>query len=157
MLLYLRHRTRYLYSGPVTESHNEVRLMPLTDDDQTCLEFRLNVRPPARVRTYQEPGGAVHYFNVHAPHSELEVTAEARVETRRANPFDAMNLADDDWGYYALDTVREDYAELLAPTRLVPAHDEARRIALTARRKAGPSAASFLIVLNDLLGHLLTY
>jgi transglutaminase-like putative cysteine protease len=157
MLLHTLHRTRYAYPSPVIESHNALRLAPLSDDDQRLLDFRLSVSPPARLFSYTQPGGTVHHFNVRAPHSELEIVAESRVETRRANPFESLNLAEDDWEFYERYGVRQDYAEFLAPTRLVSLHAEADRIAQVAQRKAGAGAASFLIALTRLLHRLLTY
>jgi transglutaminase-like putative cysteine protease len=157
MLLNIRHRTTYQYPSPVSESHNEVRLMPLTDEDQVCLDFQLAVQPYARVFSYEEPGGTVHHFNIRKPHMELEVVAESRVETRRSNPFEGLNLVEDDWSFYESRDLREEYAEFLGPTRLVPADPAAARIALTAKRKAGAGVASFLISLNRLLNKLLTY
>jgi len=157
MLLHVYHRTLYRYPTPATESHNELRLMPWNDDAQTRLDFRLTVRPSAPVFSYRLPGGTVHHFNVREPHTELEIVAEARVETRRTNPFESLNLLDDDWEFYRRFSVQQDFAEFLAPTRLVPLHAEAERIAQVARRKAGASAASFLITLTRLLNRVLTY
>ncbi|HLV81017.1 MAG TPA: transglutaminase family protein [Chthonomonadaceae bacterium] len=156
MLLRIIHRTRSVYARPVTESHHQVRLMPLTDEDQSCLQFHLTTQPLARVRSFSTPSGNTHHFNIRSPHRQLEITAESLVETRRDNPFEGLNLVTDDWSFYAED-VFQDYAEFLAPTRLVPAHPESARIARVARRKAGASVASFAITLTRLLSHLLTY
>src|SRR5208282_5114080 len=51
---HLVHITEFKYDGPVTESYNEVRLRPLTDDKQSCLSFRLTTKPASQSRSYQD-------------------------------------------------------------------------------------------------------
>lgn len=157
MLLRVHHKTTYRYSAPVTESHNEVRLHPLTDEDQTRLEFQLTLSPPARVFSYEQPGGIVTHFNIHVPHTELVILAESLVQTHRHDPFERLNWVEDDWGFYAREDLRQRFAEYLAPTRVVPFHPELERIAQLTRRQAGVSAASFLYTLTRLLHRLLEY
>jgi len=158
MLLHVLHRTQYRYPATASESHNEVRLMPLTDDDQRLSSFELRTTPHASVYSYQEPGGTVHHFDVRAPHAELVIEMEARIETLRADPFQNVNLLTEDWGRYADPRVRSRFAEYLAPTRLAPHIDEVFRIAEVARKRAErPSVASFAVTLNHKLHHLLEY
>lgn len=157
MILHVTHRTHYVYPTPAMESHNELRLMPLTDEDQTCQFFHLTLRPAAPYFSYRMPWGTVHHFNVRAPHTELDILAEAQVETRRHNPFEGVNLVENDWGFYRRNGVRQEFSEYLAPTQLVPADPAAERIAATARKQAGPSAGSFLIALTRMLNRLMTY
>ncbi len=68
MILRAVHRTLYSYSMPSIESHNEVRLRPLSDAMQDCLRFDLTVSPATRVFSYEEPGGTVNYFGVRSAH-----------------------------------------------------------------------------------------
>jgi transglutaminase-like putative cysteine protease len=157
MLLRIRHTTVYRYHAPVTDSHTLVRLMPLTDSDQTCLDFRLTTNPAAPVFTFAEVGGPVHTFNIRGRHTSLEITMEARVETRLANPFEGVPLLEDDWPYYQTDAVREGFAEYLAPTRLVPLEPATKPLADTARHSSDPAAASFLLSLNRVLHDTLQY
>ena len=91
MRLRVFHRSQYIYFAPVTESYNELRLMPISKADQSCLDFRLDVEPPARVFAYDLPSGRVHYFNVRAPHQELTITAESLVVTHRHDPFAGLD------------------------------------------------------------------
>src|SRR5262249_38312764 len=138
------HSTRYTYPTPARSGHNEVRLMPLSDNDQTCLDFRLAVNPPARLFAYDLPTGRVHHFNVREPHRELAVTAESLVVTHRHDPFASLQLTADDGEFYAREGVRQRYVEYLLPTARVPLHPEADRITAVVRRQTAPGTASFL-------------
>jgi transglutaminase-like putative cysteine protease len=155
--LRVQHTTRYLYPTPASDSHNEVRLMPLSDPDQTCLDFRISTTPPAELFAYDTPNGRVHQFNVRAPHNELTIRAEALVVTHRSNPFANMRLVDDDAEFYRREGVQQRYYEYLAPTKRVPLEPETDRIAAVARKQAGVGTASFLIALNRLLHRVFIY
>jgi len=151
------HRTRYTYPTPAKESHNEARLMPLSDEDQTCLDFRLSTTPPTRVFAYDLPTGRVHHFHLRPPHTELTIHAESLVVTHRRDPFQGLQLATDDSAFYNLEAVRQRYYEYLAPTDRVHLHPETDRIAVVAHKQTGASTASFLIALTRLLYRVLSY
>lgn len=157
MRLRVIHVTRYTYPTPAQDSRNEVRLMPLSDSDQTCLDFRLNTLPPARIFAYDLPTGRVHHFNIREPHEELTITAESLVVTHRHDPFAGLQLASDDGAFYTREGVRRRYIEYLTPTERVPFYPELDRIAAVARRRAGANTASFLIALTRLLHRVFTY
>jgi transglutaminase-like putative cysteine protease len=77
---HLVHITEFRYDGPVTESYNEVRLRPLTDDKQSCLSFRLTTKPASQSRSYQDAfGNWVYSFNVLKEHQELRIETDAVV------------------------------------------------------------------------------
>ncbi len=79
----VRHLTRFLYHGPVTDSFNEVRLRPLSDATQTCATFELRLTPEATVREYDDfHKNRVHYFDLPAAHEQLDIEAISIVETR---------------------------------------------------------------------------
>lgn len=85
MLLELSHHTTFDYSEPVSESHLEFRLTPLTDSAQHLLQHRQRVSPACRVRQHQDArGNLVTYFNVYPPHERIEVVFESVVETYAA-------------------------------------------------------------------------
>jgi transglutaminase-like putative cysteine protease len=152
------HTTRYIYPTPASESHNEVRLMPLSDDDQTCLDFRLSLTPQARVFAYDLPTGRVHYFDTREPHSELAIRAESLVITNRQNPFRFLPAADEDGEFYRRESIRQDYAEYLAPTERVQLHAETDRIAAVAHKQAsGAGTVPFLMALTRQLYRVITY
>ena len=154
MLFEILHRTRYVYSAPVTESYNEVRLCPTTDSLQSCVDFRLEVRPYANVRSYQSAGGTVHFFNLREPHTELEIVAAGRVET--TDP-PSMDDAGKGWDYYATEDVRQDFAEFLAPTPLVPFLPEAEEMAAAVMQDRDEGPATFLHRFTQYLHAALQY
>ncbi len=157
MRLRVYHTTAYTYPTPSADSHNQARLMPLSDDDQTCLDFRLTTTPPARVFAYDLPTGRVHHFTVRAPHHALAIAAESLVVTHRSNPFAGLQLVSDDSAFYERPETRQRYYEYLTPTDRVPLHPETDRIANVARKQGGVGTASFLIALNRLLHRVFTY
>lgn len=157
MRLRVHHTTSYRYPTPVADSHNEVRLMPLSDADQTCLDFQVSADPSAPIFAYDLPSGRVHHFNLRGRHSHLIITADALVVTHRSNPFAALQLIEDDAAYYTRDSLRQLYCEYLTPTKLVPLDPETDRIAAVARKQAGVGTASFLIALNRLLHRVFSY
>lgn len=155
MILRLTHETAYAYVGMATESHNEVRLMPLTDEDQSCLEFRITVTPAAKVFSYEEPGGAVHHFGIRRPHDSLRICAEALVETRRANPFAGLELGDARWNFYR--ACEESHAEFLSVSPYVVPIVPAVELARTVRTQSDGSILGFLRDLSRRLKREFSY
>jgi transglutaminase-like putative cysteine protease len=84
----INHLTRFRYSAPVTESVMEVRMQPLTEGNQRCLQFQLHTQPKARIQSYSDhQGNQVHYFNVPGQHTKLVITAESLVELTQPAPL----------------------------------------------------------------------
>jgi transglutaminase-like putative cysteine protease len=86
------HRTHYAYASPVRESFNEVRLQPLSNEQQTIEGFLLKVLPSARLRHYNDfYSNCVHHFEIPESHSTLSIESRFTVTTRRPNhlPLDA--------------------------------------------------------------------
>lgn len=92
MRLQIVHRTHYVYSAPVAENFNEVRLEPVSDPRQECHRYELVTVPAASVRRYHDfhLNRADHFFVVGA-HSELLIEARSEVTTGR--PPDALESA----------------------------------------------------------------
>jgi transglutaminase-like putative cysteine protease len=83
MTLKVVHLTRFLYHGEVLESHNEVRLCPISDPLQRCASFELRIRPEVKGITRSDFFlNRVDYFDVMRPHESLEIESAAVVETR---------------------------------------------------------------------------
>jgi transglutaminase-like putative cysteine protease len=77
----IEHTTRFAYTGPITETMMELRLMPLDGPGQRLLEFRLQTVPGAKLATYRDGyGNLVHYFNLLRAHQKLRVTSRSLVE-----------------------------------------------------------------------------
>jgi len=142
---------------PSIESQNEVRLMPLTDESQRCIEFKLRIDPPCKVFSYDEPGGTVHYFGVRSAHPLLEIVAEALVETSLSNPFDGLNLIEPDWHLYEAGAIRQANAEFLVESPYVPVNGEVRQIAETVRKNSNGAVSDFLRRLGTWIHDSLTY
>ncbi len=114
--LSISYRMHFRYSEPVTESQNEVRVRPRSDDRQQVLSYRLASLPELPVLSVIDYWGTwVEHLGIRAPHTELELLAEAAVET---DPNPAMEvapapqtLADEDF--------RSEHYEYLAPSEHV--------------------------------------
>ncbi|HLH81146.1 MAG TPA: transglutaminase family protein [Chthonomonas sp.] len=158
MQLCVRHTTRYAYPAAVRDSYNELRLMPVSDNNQTCRTFELDIEPKARIFSYELPSGTVHHFNIRAPHNALTIRAYSEVTTHIQDPFVGLQMHEDDSEFYAREGVRQRFYDYLSPTPLVPLTPETDRIAQLARRQAGgPATATFLIALIRLLHRVLEY
>ena len=96
MLLCIQHETKLSYSAPVTESVFEVRMAPISDEDQTTLGYRLRLTPMAPVSAYRDGfGNRVDLFNILAPYREVLVRSTSFVRVHR-RPI-RSRLADVPW------------------------------------------------------------
>lgn len=86
------HSTGFAYNSPVTSSFNEARLTPRSDTRQSVILNRVETVPATRAFRYTDYfGTAVTSFDLHAPHTELEVTASSVVETElQSEPEDKL-------------------------------------------------------------------
>ena len=113
MMLHIRHVTGFSYDGAADSSYNEVRMTPLTLDRQRVMTSSLEVTPYAQQSTYRDYFGTiVTTFDLHDRHRQLEVVAEATVETfleeGSANAIDIAALTAAPWN--------DQLVEYLAPT-----------------------------------------
>ena len=124
------HRTGYAYKTPVTASYNEARLTPRSDPRQNVIINRVETAPATRSYRYVDYWGtAVTAFDLHAPHTELEVTSSSVVETDTPEPPVATISGSE------LDSaaVLDRFNEVLTPARYTPA---SKRIERTAKHLA---------------------
>lgn len=134
----IRHRTGYRYAGSVRASYNEARLTPPSVDGQRTLQSALNITPAARPLRYVDYWGTtVDAFDIHTPHTELVVLATSTVETARPRPAPGGT----GWTDLADRAVRERFAELLAPSRYVPAEPELAELGQSLRAGSTPLEA----------------
>jgi len=123
----IRHVTGHSYERPVTLSYNEVRITPISNDRQLALESTVEVSPPAAVYRYWDWWGTlVHSFDLQEPHDELIVTGSSIVET--SGPVRPASTPVT-WAELAGDAVRDQFAELLVPSRYVPLEGEVLDVA----------------------------
>lgn len=119
------HDTGYAYKSPVTASFNEARLTPRSDLRQNVILNRVETVPATRSYRYVDYWGtAVTSFDLHAPHTELEVTASSVVETDCPEP----PTIEFSWEELAAEAVVDKYDEMLSPTRYVPASKRIQRV-----------------------------
>jgi transglutaminase-like putative cysteine protease len=113
MVLHIRHVTGFSYDGSADSSYNEVRMTPLALDRQRVVSSSLHVTPFAVQSTYRDYfGTVVTTFDLHESHRQLEVVAEATVETlREPDPAHPLDLA-----ALGAAPLNDQLAEYLAPT-----------------------------------------
>ncbi len=120
------HATGYAYKAPVTASYNEARLTPRSDSRQNVIINRVETAPATRSYRYVDYWGtAVTAFDLHAPHTELEVTSASVVETDKP---ESRNGAVS-WADLRTDAVHDRYYEVLTPTRYTPFDKRIERVA----------------------------
>lgn len=79
------HRTQVHYQGPVRASYNEARMTPRALPRQSVLNADVRADIPVPMWTYSDYWGSdVSSFDIQASHEELEILAQATVETRPA-------------------------------------------------------------------------
>ncbi|GFG50901.1 hypothetical protein CQY20_27890 [Mycolicibacterium agri] len=124
------HSTGYAYKSPVTASFNEARLTPRSDSRQNVILNRVETVPATRSYRYIDYWGtAVTAFDLHAPHTELEVTSSSVVETEKGELPDEKATWDD----LRSEALIDRFYEVLSPTHYTP---ESRRIARVGQRIA---------------------
>ena len=138
MRLAISYRMHFRYSEPVTECQNEVRVRPRDDDHQRVLSYRLTSQPQLQVLSVHDYWGTVvEHLGIRTPHTELELLAEATVETAaRPEPPEAPQApavsALADAGF------RLEHLEFLQPSQ----HVDWRRGDAVERRAAAAVAAA---------------
>jgi transglutaminase-like putative cysteine protease len=132
------HATGYAYKSPVTASYNEARLTPRSDSRQNVILNRVETIPATRSYRYVDYWGtAVTAFDLHAPHTELEVTASSVVETDKPEaPTEEVS-----WEELAAEAVRDRFDEVLGPTHYTPASRRIQRVGRRIAKEHDPQQA----------------
>ncbi len=135
------HTTGYAYDAPVTSSYNEARLTPRADYRQNVILNRVETNPATRSYRYRDYWGtAVTAFDLHAPHTELEVTGSSVVETEPfVKPAEAWS-----WEDLKSDVLLDRFDELLVPTKYVPRDRKLTSVAKQMAKGADPAEAVVL-------------
>ena len=121
MLLEIQHETLLEHNAAITEAVNEVRLEPVTNEDQSCRFFALTVEPNVEISDYRDGfENQVHFFNVLAPHRTARIFGASIVETHPRQPqFETSSARYPlDAGEMALEAVS--YLKLGGPIRATP-------------------------------------
>ncbi|MFD3706027.1 transglutaminase domain-containing protein [Nocardia sp. NPDC058658] len=132
------HTTGYVYDAPVTRSFNEARLTPRADSRQNVILNRVETVPATRSYRYTDYWGtAVTAFDLHAPHTELEVTGSSVVETEPfAEPTEELS-----WDDLRGGRVVDRFDEMLSPTAYVPRDRKLSTVARQLARGEEPAKA----------------
>lgn len=110
------HRTGYRYSGGVTASFNEVRMIPRSTHEQQLVHSRIDIAPVPWLSTYTDYWGtSVTAFEVFERHESLSVTATSTVDVRRT-PSVGPGLG---WAELATERVTDRHCEFLTETPFV--------------------------------------
>ncbi len=94
----IKHITRYIYTGLVRDSANQIILFPINDEFQEVLKHNLRISGDPIVDLYQDYyGNQVGSFTHCVPHAELEINSELLVDTHhKILPVDDM-FASQQW------------------------------------------------------------
>ncbi len=134
------HATGYAYKSPVTASYNEARLTPRSDSRQNVILNRVETVPATRSYRYVDYWGtAVTAFDLHAPHTELEVTSSSVVETEKPEP-PTKKVS---WEDLVSTAVIDRFDEVLSPTEYAP---RSKRIQAVGRRIAKYNAPEEAVI-----------
>ena len=88
------HLTRFQYSSSVTESVMELRLQPLSNENQICTAYSLKLSPAARPFEFVDQfGNTVQHFDIPEKHSKLEITTKSFVEVNESKPCTGPGIA----------------------------------------------------------------
>jgi len=132
------HATGYAYKSPVTASFNEARLTPRSDSRQNVILNRVETVPATRSYRYVDYWGtAVTSFDLHAPHTELEVTSSSVVETDKGDmPEEAVS-----WEDLQSEAVIDRFDEMLTGTHYTPASRRIARVGQKIAKEHDPQEA----------------
>ncbi len=132
------HTTGYDYATPVTSSYNEARLTPRNDNRQNVILSRVETTPSTRSYRYNDYWGTVvTAFDLHAPHTGLEVVGSSVVET------DPTTVTEEPVGWDTLtgEQVVDRFTEVLGHSTYVPANAKLAKVARELRAAHDPVAA----------------
>ncbi len=148
------HRTRYSYTLPVKNSFNEVRLKPLSNEEQTLDTFLLKVLPATKLSHYTDFHlNVVHHFEIMEPHSALQVESKSRVTT---HPLPPLGETDAPWPLARIGEALRDTRchEFISTSRFVDDSPETWRLAVEATEGQTDTWQSALAIMRHVHGHL---
>ncbi|MDP8231740.1 MAG: transglutaminase family protein, partial [Candidatus Zophobacter franzmannii] len=114
----VRHHTRFRYSAPVSESVMKLRLQPVDQRTQRCLDFQVQLEPSAQLHNYLDHlSNRIHLFDIPTHHRQLDLRVESMVTIDPLPPLPDC-LALDEWDLLDAAVHAEDHWEFLMPTPL---------------------------------------
>jgi transglutaminase-like putative cysteine protease len=146
MLYAIRHFTRYRYSHAVWQSMMEVRMHPISEDNQRCFVFQLSVKPRARIFGYTDSyGNLVHHFDLPSRHRELTIISDALVNVD-GQPSIPELMDYEVWSDLEQLVEKKDYWDMLMPSHFARPSPELEELAkeIGATERDGRSPLAFL-------------
>lgn len=143
--LKVRHATGYRYDTEVASSYNEARLTPQTLGEQLTLESTMTISPPVRTQRYWDYWGTqVTAFDLHVPHTELEVTATSVVDTEDAVAAPTSTA----WDVLRSEQAKDEFVELLVSTEQTEPDPELFGLARDTAAGKTPHEAAHALLLH---------
>jgi transglutaminase-like putative cysteine protease len=154
MRLDIRYRTTFIYDDFVSESQNELRACPISDEHQELVRYRVTVAPATKVASYVDYWGTrVDTFGHRSPHVGLEVLAEATVDTK-PRPQPTGFSRPEGLGTPAF---LDQHSEFLERTPHCDWGSAVADLAAEQVRLAGPDVVSRVLALHRLVGTSVEY
>ena len=156
MIYSVRHTTTFRYEPAVRESVMEVRLQPRSEGEQRCLNFTLDVEPPANVLQYRDfAGNTVHHFNIAGSHTQVKVTAQSTVEVQNVPPPRVPDAGD--WDDLDALVAAGDHWEMLLPSHFAHSSDALEQLAKELRCERRGTPFALLTELNEAIYQFFAY
>ncbi|MEK3884143.1 transglutaminase family protein [Paenibacillus sp. PL2-23] len=164
MKLSITHHTQYEYAEAVTDSVNELRLTPSTNERQSCYQQSITVEPNAPLFSYEDYfGNRVHAFSVNQPHRKLSIRTSMVVVTKRAPSAEEREAyltgrtPEQGWAWLTSEEAGNRFAEFLLETDYTTITDDVRSFAAAADNPDTvnqPTASSMKVSVLDWLSSL---
>ncbi len=157
MKLSITHVTQYEYGAPATDSVNEIRLTPSTNERQSCYQQSISIEPNAPLLTYEDYfGNRVHAFSVNNPHRRLTIRTSMVVATREAPTKEERKQSLKDitrqqsWEWLKTEEAGDRFAEFLLETGYTQITPEVEAFACELMGREFDGHTSVLNWLNDM-------
>ncbi|TYA84088.1 transglutaminase family protein [Seonamhaeicola marinus] len=106
-LFYIKHITKYNYSGTVIDGANQIRLYPFNNEYQKVTSQRITINGSPNVNSYQDFfGNMVGTFMLVEPHNFLSIESDIEVITHPVQFPEDTATPENQWDL--LDSLRED-------------------------------------------------
>jgi transglutaminase-like putative cysteine protease len=146
--LRVRHETSYHYPGQASLAYNKAWLAPLARLEQQVLDhhLRINPRPQFQRSQIDSFGNRLQYFEVHNPHSQLQVISDTLV-ARKAKSLDEH--CQKPWETIRYSTIKDrqmqvQYCPFAYPSPMAPFAKEVQEYTLHSFSSERPAAEALL-------------
>ena len=123
----ITHHSTYRHAGPATAAWQTLLLQPRNEAAQECLDFQLEISPPALDLTSRTDyfGNTRHFFTVRESHTVLSITSRSTVRRgSEASPLPGITLPLKDARNHVTTVIRDrgqfELEQYLHPTAAVP-------------------------------------